>query len=428
MSENLLSINETLREARPALFESLSDLGRAAYSPPDIPFQAAQARDAELNATIGQITDGAGGILALPAIAEQLGSLGERHLSTSLLYSPVEGAPELRRLWSRRHRPQGAPASTLPLVTVGLTEALSLVADLFCGPDTPVVIPSPFWGNYRQIFGLRRGARIVGVDAYPDRIFSPGSVLEAVAEQPEGSPVVVILNFPSNPSGYSPRSEERETLVRGLTRAAESRPIVVVCDDAYAGLVFEDGIPAESIFWDLAGTHANLSPIKVDGATKELVLFGGRLGFLTFALRRESPEAAALENKVKCLLRATVGSPVAITQRLVVEALEVPGLADETARIRSTLQRRYLRLREALDEVDGDLLRPLPFNSGCFALLELQRGLDAEAVRRELLASYSTGVIAVGTQHVRIAYCSVREEAIPEVVNRLQSCLQEMSR
>ena len=50
------------------------------------------------------------------------------------------------------------------------------------------------------------------------------------------------------------------------------------------------------------------------------------MGFLTFALERSSAEAEALESKVKCLLRATVGSPVAISQRLVLEALQAPGL------------------------------------------------------------------------------------------------------
>ena len=71
------TVNQAILEASPALDALLSDLGRAAEYPPDIPFQAAQARGVSLNATIGQITDGGGGILALPAVSEQLGDLAE---------------------------------------------------------------------------------------------------------------------------------------------------------------------------------------------------------------------------------------------------------------------------------------------------------------------------------------------------------------
>ena len=419
-------INQALKDAEPALFESLSQLGKEAYYPPDIPFQAAEARGAEFNATIGQITDGEGGILALPAVVEQLGSLGERHLSSSLLYSPVEGVPELRRLWSRHHRPEGAPPSTLPLVTVGLTEGLSLAADLFCDRETPVVVPSPFWGNYRQIFGLRRGGRIVHARVFSDGPFRPEAIIEAVGAQPPGVPVVVLLNFPSNPCGYSPVPQERSILVDGLAAAADSRPLVVVCDDAYAGLVFEEGVPSASLFWSLAGLHPDLTPVKVDGVTKELVLFGARVGFLTFACARSRPASEALESKVKCLLRASVGSPVALSQWLAVEALEAPGLEREVREVHETLARRYRRLRQVLDSCDPELLRPLPFNSGCFALVELPDSLDAEVVRRTLLESYSAGVIAIDQRYLRIAYCSVREQVIPELVSRVEACLRKL--
>ncbi|MDX1384413.1 MAG: aspartate aminotransferase, partial [Thermoanaerobaculia bacterium] len=60
MSTSAESLNESLAAEAPAALALLSDLGRRAAYPPDIPFQAAQARGATYNATIGQITDGAG--------------------------------------------------------------------------------------------------------------------------------------------------------------------------------------------------------------------------------------------------------------------------------------------------------------------------------------------------------------------------------
>ncbi len=207
-----------------------------------------------------------------------------------------------------------------------------------------------------------------------------------------------------------------------LLAEAERRPLVAICDDAYAGLVYASEVPAGSLFWGLAGHHPALVPVKVDGATKEVSFFGGRVGFLTFALPPAGGAAAALESKLKCLLRAQVGSPVAASQVALVHALRDGRLERQLVAIRSRLAARYRVLARALEAVDRGLLRPLPFNSGCFALVELDArlGLTSEQVRRELLASHGTGLIAIPPRYLRIAFCSVRRAALPELVGRLE--------
>ena len=312
---------KSLRDGAPVLAAALSELGRQAAFPPDIPHQSAEARGKELNATIGQVTDGAGAPLAPPALRAVFGGLEPADADRAILYSAVEGIAELRRLWAERLRAAASAPFTLPQVTVGLTHGLSLVADLFTGPDRAVAVATPFWGNYRQSFALRRGARLVTGAAYRDGRFNPRAIAEALAGEPPGRPAVALLNFPSNPGGYSPTAAERGTLIDSLLAEADRRPLVVVLDDAYAGLVYETGVPAGSLFWDLAGRHPNLAPIKVDGATKELSFFGGRVGFLTFALPPDGGAAAALESKLKCLLRATVGSPPAASQVALIRTL-----------------------------------------------------------------------------------------------------------
>ena len=102
-------------------------------------------------------------------------------------------------------------------------------------------------------------------------------------------------------------------------------------------------------------------------------------------------------------------------------ALATDGVEDEIEEVRSILGRRYRALRRALDAASPDLLRALPFNSGCFALLELPDGVDAEAVRQRLLAEFDTGVVSSPPRYVRVAYCSVAEDAIPELVKRIES-------
>ncbi len=412
-----------IRDASPALAAALSPLGRRVAYPPGIPFQAAEARGAELNATIGQITDGRGSAVPLPPMAAALGGLAPEDRNRAFLYSPVEGLPEVRRRWREWQRRGGATApSSLPLVTVGLTHGLSLAADLFGGEGRAVAVPAPFWGNYRQTFEARTGARILTAPAYRDGRFDPGAIAAALAGLPEGEPAVAILNVPSNPGGYSPTVDERRELRESLLGVARRRPLVVLCDDAYAGLVYEEGIPAESMFWALAGLDENLVPVKIDGGTKEFSFFGGRVGFLTFPFEPESDAAAALESKVKCLVRATVGSPVAASQAVLLEALRDEKAAAHVEAVRALLAGRYRVLEAALAASDRELFTPLPFNSGCFALLELSErlGTSADAARKRLLAEESTGLVSVGERFLRIAFCSVDEAALPELVRRIE--------
>ncbi len=424
-------LNDHLCAAEPAAWPLLSELGRRAVFPPGIPQQAAEARGKRINATIGQVTDGHGRPLVPEELERALAGLSVGERDRAFLYSPIAGADELRRLWrERQERQSGGVASraSLPLVTVGLTHGLSLVADLFVEGGRAVAAAAPFWGNYRQTFELRRGGRLLTGAAYRAGRFNPRAIVEALAEEPAEAPAVGLLNFPSNPGGYSPTAEERRELIASLVEVADQRPLLAVCDDAYAGLVYEPGVPERSLFWDLLDLHPRLVAVKVDGATKEFSFFGGRVGFLTFPFAPDSGAAAALESKVKCLLRATVGSPVAASQAVLTQALQSGRVEGQMAPVRDRLAARYRVLVEALAAVDRAHLQPLPFNSGCFALIELAAGLDAEAVRRRLLERFDTGVIAIPPRHLRIAFCSVDRDTLPELVRRIELAVAELAR
>jgi aspartate/methionine/tyrosine aminotransferase len=422
--------NALLKEGAPALFRALSPLGQRVYFPPDVPAQSAEARGKSINGTIGQITDGRGGAIPLPAMAEALSGLSVEDRSRALLYSPIEGMPEARqrwRAWQRRGVSDATPSS-LPLVTAGLTHSLSILADLFGGEGRPVAIPRPFWGNYRQTFSVRTGAEVKTAPGYVDGCYNTRAIAEALDGVPDGEPAVAILNLPSNPGGYSLTPTERKEVRDSLVGVAERRPLVVICDDAYAGLVFEPDIPRESLFWDLIGVHPNLVPVKVDGGTKEFSFFGGRIGFVTFACDPESGAAQALESKVKTLVRSTIGSPVATSQVLLLQALRRERIEAEVEAVRALLEERYRALKGALAAVDPELLTVLPFNSGCFALVEIpeKRGVTSEQVRRRLLEHHDTGLIALEPRYLRIAHCSVTAEALPELVRRLERAVGEV--
>ncbi len=365
-----------------------------------------------------------------PRIARLLAGLPAADRAAVASSSPIGGLAEVRDGWrehQRRSLVEPLP-STRPFALSGLSHALALVADLFARPGTPVVVPDPYWGNYRQAFATRRGARIVPAPSYALGQFDPESIGRAVDGLPRDRPAVAILNFPSNPGGASPTVRERVRLLDALVTAAAGAPdrqLAVVSDDAYAGLVFEPEIPRGSLFWDLVARRheaPNLLPIKIDGATKEFSFFGGRIGFLTFPHEAESEAADAIEAKLARFARAGVGPPSAVSQAVLLQALRDEQIDARIEAIRKVLEERYRTLRVALAEVDPDFVRSYPFNSGCFALVEIPEalGFTSDQVRRHLIEAESVGLISLEPRLLRIAHCSVAAEAIPELVRRIE--------
>lgn len=115
---------------------------------------------------------------------------------------------------------------------------------------------------------------------------------------------MVLLNFPNNPTGYTPTVAEGDEIVAALKEVADAGlKLVVVTDDAYFGLFFEDSLH-ESLFGKLAGISPNLLAVKVDGATKERYVWGFRVGFITYA-HASDKVLAALEQKTMGIIRAT---------------------------------------------------------------------------------------------------------------------------
>lgn len=410
------ALNEILHREHPAAARCLTPMGQRLYFPKGITAQAADASRCEVNATIGQLTDGHGRALPLPAMSRHIVGLTDEEV---FLYASQGGRKDLRAAWQARLRHLSNGSISLPIVTNGLTHGLGVVAELFCDAETRVLLPSPGWGNYTNIFGIRGGAPI---DPYTTLLPDPWRLavdaLAAKLQAAAGQRTVLVLNFPSNPTGYTPTRQEGAALLEAL-RAAPG-PLVVVCDDAYQGMFWEDNLMEEGLFARLCEVSdpERLLPIRIDGATKELFFFGGRLGFITFGA---PPEAAkVLEEKTRALLRFSVSSMAAPSQAMVMSALRERDLAKQQEAIRSVLRRRYRTFKDAFEAAD---LSCWPFNSAFYALVKV--GADAEAVRQRLLKQ-GIGVIAIPKHHaVRVSYSTVPEEALPRVAAALAVAIRE---
>lgn len=312
--------DDPLFAAAPALWAALSPLGRRLRMPANfLPRQTADARGKPWNATIGQITDGENRAVPLPPVRAALGGLEDELANRALLYSPVEGLADLRSRWrerQRRGRP-GGPASSLPIVTAGPAMAQALAAELFLAPDRLVLLPGEAPDSYAEIFCLRTGARAVKLPAGPDGLPLPDRLVAALAGGPPGEPVLLVLRCPLVPGGPAPSPGSRAALREALVEAAGKRPVIAVLDDVWHG---EAEIAGGSLFWDLAGLHPGLIALRAEGADA-LGFGGGRVGFLTFPFDPDTDVARALEDKVKILQRAIVGSPSAASQAVLLHSL-----------------------------------------------------------------------------------------------------------
>src|SRR4051812_1895931 len=307
--------NATLAKDCPVVLGMLSQLGRRMYFPAKgILAQGAEAKAKakRYNATIGIATEPTGP-MHLACVHENFApSMKPADLYS---YAPSDGKPELRKAWSEKQRAEtpslaGHPTSN-PIVTNALTHGLSLLGDLFLDAGDEVLVTDLMWENYPLCWETRLGVKVVSFALFDKRLsgFNQDGFMQALAAR-RGKKLVVVLNFPNNPSGYSPTRAEAGAIVNALVAAAEAgTKLVVACDDAYYGMFFADDVETESLFGRLARAHENLLAVKIDGATKEEFVWGLRVGFLTYAVKNGTPAVyTALEQKTAGLIRATISN------------------------------------------------------------------------------------------------------------------------
>lgn len=422
-------LNETLKSESPNVYAMLSTLGKAIYFPKEgILSQSAEAKTkaTKFNATIGIATEG-GQPMHLKVIQETLSAYNPKDIYE---YAPPGGKPELRAAWRTKMIKDNPSLESkgygTPIVTNALTHGLSIVADLFADAGDAVVIPNKNWENYELTFGIRRGAEIVEYPLYNDQTrFNSAGLREALLAQKEKGKAIVVLNFPNNPTGYTPGPEEGEEIVAAIRDAAEAGiNVVVVTDDAYFGLFFEDSLH-ESLFAKLSDLHPRVLAIKVDGATKEEYVWGFRVGFITYA-SRSAAVLAALEQKTTGIIRATISSGPHPSQTFVLRALTSPEFEAQKAEKYEIMKGRANRVKELLDSGRyGDVWGYYPFNSGYFMCLKLS-GVTAEAVRVQLLNQYGIGTIALGETDLRVAFSCIEEENLEELFDTIFKAVNEL--
>src|SRR5690606_30682072 len=238
-------LNERLDAAAPAVGAMLSALGRRLYFPKGILSQTAEAKQkaTRFNATIGIATEN-GGPMYLPSMHRHLSDVAP---ADAYNYAPPAGRPGLRERWREKLLAENPSLRGkrfgLPIATSALTHGLALVGDLFVDAGDRILLPDQLWGNYRLTYEVRLGAEIVTHPFYAGSGFDVEGFTRALAEQArDRDKLIVLLNFPNNPTGYMPTPAEGQAMADALAaQAARGTRIVAVTDDAYFGLFYHLG-------------------------------------------------------------------------------------------------------------------------------------------------------------------------------------------
>ena len=182
------------------------------------------------------------------------------------------------------------------ITTVGASEALSFTMNSICDPGDEVIIPEPFYDNYK-VFAKASDVKVIPITSKIEDNFSLPSI-ESFEDKISKLTKAIIICNPCNPTGYVYSKDE----IIKIAELAKKHDLFIIVDEVYREFIYTDlkhfSILEDERFYD----HA----ILIDSTSKRYSLCGARIGFivsknselietcLKFALTRLSPPTLAL--------------------------------------------------------------------------------------------------------------------------------------
>jgi aspartate/methionine/tyrosine aminotransferase len=183
-------------------------------------------------------------------------------------------------------------------------------------------------------------------------------------------------------------------------------------------------------------------PIKLDGITKELLIYGGRIGFITIGIKpswiNDDVELKSLleeiENKMEGFIRATISNCNSFYQVVVHKLFQDYGteqILKSREKVSILLKKRYETINSELKKIDNPNISIDPNSGGFFIFLNLNPDkIKAKEFADHLLREYKVGIIPIekvdeNINGIRLAYCSIDLSKIPELVKRIDLALND---
>jgi alanine-synthesizing transaminase len=325
-------------------------------------------------------------------------------------YSASRGIPKLRnaicdlydRYWGIDLDPDREA-----VVTIGAKEGLSHLAWVLVGPGDSVLVPEPTYPIHTYAMILA-GANVTTVPLSLGSDFF--SDLVKAYERSEPKPRVVLCSFPHNPTTAVVSLEFFEQLVE----FARSRDVVVIHDNAYADLVFEEE-RAPSL---LQVPGAKEVGVEFFSMSKSYSMPGWRLAYAV-----GNQDVIGALTKLKSYLDYGVFQPIQIAGIIALnECTEVPKHVREIYRSRRDV------LCDGLERIGWEIPRPpatmfawaaIPDASADMGSLEFAKFLLSEG---RVAVSPGIGFGRAGDGFVRFALVE-NEQRIRQAVRGIKKAL-----
>jgi aspartate aminotransferase len=178
-------------------------------------------------------------------------------------YGPVAGLPALRRALADKVSGYG-PENIL--ITNGAKQGLYALFQVLCDPGTEIILPRPCWVSFTEQIKLA-GGRPVLVDTI-DHPLDPQAIKQAITPATRA----IVVNSPNNPTGAVYDADA----LRAVVRLAEAHDLLVISDEAYQEIYYDDRVPVPLI--TLAEDPGRI--ITVRSFSKHYNMTGYRIGYV----------------------------------------------------------------------------------------------------------------------------------------------------
>lgn len=331
-----------------------------------------------------------------------------RHGATG--YTKWPGIPELRKAIADNYsNDRNVPVqSDEVLVTVGAQEAVFLTMLAFVNPGDEIILIEPRYMPYDIAIQLV-GGKIVSVPASAENDFVPdiSDIEKAITTKTKA----ILLVSPNNPTGTILPLD----FLKKLAKTAVANDLMVISDELYSGLVYEDSF-AHSI---AALDQMKDRTVIINGFSKSFSMTGWRVGYLI-----------ASADVVKVLTQMKSATTICAPQPSQYAALKAAreGHA-ETLEITRVYNERREAVITALDEMGVPYARP----KGAFYVFAniaaVYTGSSFEFTkeflkRKKVLVFPGTIFGPSGEGHIRISLLE-NIDAIKEAMKRLSDFVAE---
>lgn len=278
-------------------------------------------------------------------------------------YASSRGSPDLlSAVANKLQRDEGVsydPSSEI-LVTHGGIHAYYTAMQSILNPGDEVLVPDPSWATHANMATMLRG-RVIRIPAPAENGFIPS--FESWEKALTGRTRVIVLNYPSNPTGAYPT----RAYLQKLQDFAGAHDLWIVSDEVYGSLYYGER-PTSAAAFDGAKERTLL----VNSLSKSYAMTGWRVGFLAAPARVIDNALKAGQNSITCV--------APFIQKAAAFALTDPQIQNATGNMRAAYARRRDLVLRIAHETESEKVLVTPPQGAFYFFLDF-RPLQMSSVK-----------------------------------------------